>query len=108
MQAIKVKRYGKVRFRVVKGGRAFKRPYATHYYTNATDRNPSITSNGACASEEGAIRASAVRIFMGQYGKCKVVDRTSGAVIYTVARGSKGFDVRYGDDVPFKVWRKQA
>lgn len=75
-----------------------KRPYATHYYTSATDRTPTFTSHGACSSEQGAIRATVVRIFMGQYGKAMVVDRTLDVVIYTIKLTVAGLQVTYGRD----------
>jgi len=110
MQVQKVQRYGKPRFKVIKGGKAKfpqinpRRPYATHYFTSADDRFASWISNGTCASEQGAMRASVVRIFLGQYGKCQIVDRYTGAVLYTMKRSAHGITTTYGSDVQFKVW----
>lgn len=80
------------------------RPFATHYFTNPNDTKAAEISHGACSTEQGAIRASVVRLFLGQYGRCQIVDRESGAVIYTVKRNMHGLHIRYGSDVPFKVW----
>jgi hypothetical protein len=75
---------------------AIKRRYATNYYTSVHDRGPSFTSHGAAASEQGAIRATVVRIFMGQYGKAVVVDRETGIPIYTIKLTVEGLRVQYG------------
>jgi hypothetical protein len=83
----------------------FKRQYATHYFSGQRDRFPAAVSHGACASEEGAIRASAVRIFLGQYQKCQVVDRANGVTLYTVRTGAGGIHVEYGSGVSFKTYR---
>lgn len=73
-----------------------KRRYATHYYTSVHDRGPSFTSHGAASSERGAIRATVVRIFMGQYGKAVVVDRETNLPLYTIKLTVEGLRVHYG------------
>lgn len=73
-----------------------KRPYATHYYTLSGDRGPAFTAHGACSSEQGAIRATVVRIFMGEYQKAVVVDRELDITIYTIKLSAAGLQVSYG------------
>lgn len=78
--------------------KAIKRPYATHYYGDHADKLPSYISHGACSTEQGAIRATVVRIFMGEYGKAVVVDRELEIPIYTIKLTEAGLQVRYGRD----------
>lgn len=85
-----------------------KRPYATHYFNSPNDKDAAESSHGACSSERGAIRASIVRIFEGQYGKAVIQDRITGANIYTVTRGPGGLKVSYGSGVAFKEWVARA
>ena len=74
-----------------------KRRYATLYYTSVQDTKASdVVSHGAAASEQGSIRATVVRIFMGQYGKAIVVDRELNVPIYTIRLTSAGLQVTYG------------
>lgn len=73
-----------------------KRPYATHYYVRTNDKDPSFTSRGAASTEHGAIRATVVRIFLGQYVKAIVVDRELGVPIYTIRLQSTGLHITYG------------
>lgn len=73
-----------------------KRPYATHYFTSPGDKFAAFTAHGACSSEQGAIRATVVRIFMGQYSKAVVVDRELEIVIYTIRLTGAGLQVTYG------------
>ena len=81
-----------------------RRPFSTHYYRGAGDREPEAVSHGACASEEGAIRATVVRVFMGQYQKAIIHDRRTGVAIYNVRQGPGGIQVRYGSGIDFKTW----
>lgn len=70
-----------------------KRPYATLYY----DKTGGVTaSHGAAKTEQGAIRASVPRIFMGEHTHAEIVDRASGVVLYTVRFGPNGLEVSYG------------
>lgn len=74
----------------------FKRPYATHYYSSTGDREPSFSSQGAAGSDYGAIRATVVRIFMGQYAKALIHDRRDGTLLYTIKYDSTGLKIHYG------------
>ena len=80
----------------------FKRPYTTLYYHGPNDEYAAHATHGACASEQGAIRASIVRVFLGQYTKAVIYDRTTGVAIYNVKRASGGLRVDYGSGVSFK------
>jgi hypothetical protein len=73
-----------------------KRRYATHYFTGIADGLPSYVSHGAASSEQGAIRATVVRIFLGQYGKAVVIDRELNVPIYTIKLTAQGLRVHYG------------
>jgi hypothetical protein len=86
----------------------FARPFATHYFTSVGDKDPTAVSKGAASTEQGAIRASIVRIFMGQYAKAVIIDRESGVPLYNVRPGPQGLQIRYGDGVAYKDWRKKA
>lgn len=79
-----------------------KRPFATHYYSSAGDHEPSFTSCGAAKTEEGAIRATVVRVFIGQYAKAIIHDRVTGVALYHVLTGAGGLRIRYGSGVQFK------
>jgi hypothetical protein len=81
-----------------------KRPYSTHYFNDENDKTPDAVSHGACSSEEGAIRASIVRVFMGQYRKCIIIDRFTGVALYNLRVGAGGIQVRYGSGVEFKKY----
>jgi len=83
----------------------FKRPYATHYYQSNSDREPSFSSQGAASSDYGAIRASVVRIFMGQYAKALIHDRRDGTLLYTVKYDTTGLKIHYGSE-PQAVLRR--
>lgn len=69
-----------------------KRPYTTQYFAG----NALVASQGAASSPEGAVRATVVRIFLGQYSKAVVVDRRSGAALYTVKINGRQLQVLYG------------
>lgn len=85
-----------------------KRRYATRYYHNRTDDPLAVASQGAATSEKGAIRAAVVRIFLGQHGKCVVVDRVTGQSLYTLQRGARGLETKYAEGVAFKEWKEGA
>ena len=74
-----------------------KRPYATLYYTGSRTREPALTSQGFASTDKGAIRATVVRIFMGEYVRAVIYDRHLGIPIYTVELGEYGLQVQYGD-----------
>lgn len=78
-------------------GKPILRRYATHYYSSTSDAVPALSSWGACASEKGAIRASVVRVFTGEYVKAVIFDRELEVPIYSVALGEDGLQVHYGD-----------
>lgn len=84
------------------------RPYATHYFTLATDRVADVVSHGAAATEQGAIRAAIVRVFMGQYQKAIIVDRFTGVAVYHIRPGAGGLQVRYGSGIDFKEWERES
>lgn len=77
--------------------KVFKRPYATMYYADAKATVPGLVSQGFCSSDRGAIRASVVRIFMGEYKKAVIYDRKLGIPVYTVQLGKGGLQAHYGD-----------
>lgn len=83
----------------MKKEKPIKRPYATRYFTGVNDTESSYTSHGAASSDTGAIRASVVRIFMGEYAKAVIYDRREGIAIYTVKLGAHGLQVHYGNAV---------
>jgi hypothetical protein len=80
----------------------FKRPYVTHYYAGVNDGAAAYKSYGAAASEQGAIRAAIVRVFLGQWAKAVVHDRATGVALYNIRVGVGGIRVQYGSGVPFK------
>lgn len=87
-----------------------KRPYATQYYADADEHHskPTMTSQGAASTERGAIRASVVRIFMGEFSKAIIYDRIKEIPIYTVKVGAHGLQIHYGlakDDNKAKLHR---
>ncbi len=73
-----------------------KRPYSTSYFSTAEAKEADITSHGAASSDKGAIRASVVRIFMGEYRKALVHDRRTGDLLYTIRLDQGGLKVFYG------------
>jgi hypothetical protein len=85
-----------------------KRAYATHYFTLASDRMADAVSRGAASSEQGAIRAAIVRVFLGQYQKAIIVDRHTGVALYHVRPGAGGLQVRYGSGIDFKEWERES
>jgi len=87
---------------------AIKRPYATHYFTLAADKVADVVSHGAAASEQGAIRAAIVRVFMGQYQKAIIFDRFTGVAVYHIRPGAGGLQVRYGSGIDFKEWERES
>lgn len=84
-----------------------RRPFATHYFHSANDRAPAHCSRGAASTEEGAIRATIVRVFLGQYGKAIIYDRRTGVALYNVRPGPSGLQVRYGSGIEFKTWEAE-
>lgn len=79
-----------------KNDKPIKRPYATMYYSGTSGREPALISQGFAATDRGAIRASVVRIFMGEYNKAVIYDRVQEVPIYTVKIGAHGLQVHYG------------
>lgn len=69
-----------------------QRPYQTLYYSQfglATH-----DSQGHAKTEKGAIRASVVRVFDGEYVLATIHEND--VVIYTVKRTKTGIDIFYG------------
>lgn len=91
-----------------KADKAIVRPYATHYFTLANDREADTVSRGAAATEEGAIRAALVRVFLGQYQKAVIVDRYTGVAVYHIRPGAGGLLVRFGAGIDFKQFERDA
>jgi len=87
---------------------AIKRPYATHYFTLASDRVADVVSHGAASTEQGAIRGAIVRVFMGQYQKAIIYDRYTGVAVYHIRPGAGGLQVRYGSGIDFKEWERES
>jgi len=85
-----------------------KRPYATHYFTLASDREADTVSHGAASTEEGAIRAALVRVFLGQYQKAVIINRFTGVAVYHVRPGAGGLVVRFGSGIDFKQFERDA
>ena len=83
-----------------------KRRYATRYYHTKEAALTNIATQGAASTEQGAIRAAVVRIFLGQHGKCVVIDRTTGEQMYQLFRGAGGLQAKYGSGVPYKEWKE--
>ena len=67
------------------------RPYQTMYYRSTSDKIQEWTRVGRASSPVGAFRASAVRLFTGQYMKA-VVHGVGGEVLFTLYR--KGDTIR--------------
>lgn len=85
-----------------------KRPYSTHYFTLANDREADTVSSGAASTEEGAIRAAIVRVFMGQYQKAVIYNRYTGVAVYHIRPGAGGISVRFGAGVDYKQFERDA
>lgn len=81
-----------------------KRPFITRYFD---EPGGAAEAHGACTTEEGAIRATVVRIFVGQWLYAVVFDRSkAGDVpIYTIKRTGNALTVHYGRGVPVKPWK---
>lgn len=73
-----------------------KRPYATHYYSDAHSSIADFSSQGAASTDHGAVRATVVRIFMGQWAKAVIQDRRDGTTVYTITLGAQGLKIHYG------------
>jgi hypothetical protein len=71
-----------------------KRPYTNLYYANPTDPPTQWVSHGHASSERGAIRASVVRVFVGQYAMTRVY--CDGALLYTIHHNARGMRISYG------------
>lgn len=84
------------------------RPYSTHYFTLANDREADTVSRGAASTEEGAIRAAIVRVFMGQFQKAVIYNRHTGVALYHVRPGAGGIQVRFGAGIDFRTFERQA
>lgn len=85
-----------------------KRPYSTHYFTLRTDTEAHVVSHGASSSEQGAIRAAIVRVFLGQFQKAVIFDRHRDVALYNIRPGAGGLQVRYGSGVDFAQWEADA
>jgi len=85
-----------------------KRRYATRYYATKEAALEAVVTQGAAASEQGAIRAAVVRIFLGQHGKCVVIDRTTGEQMYQMFRGAGGLQTKYGSGILYKEWKETS
>ena len=80
---------------------AGERPYATYYYASVKDQADDFLRQGHAKSEEGAIRAAVVRVFLGQ-AQCATICE-NGVVIYTVVRQRTTLTVHYGRAVGTKL-----
>lgn len=72
------------------------RQFATRYFSTHDAKEDEYSGHGAASTEQGAIAATVVRIFLKQYAKALIIDRMSGAVIYTIKLDSYGLRVLYG------------
>lgn len=72
-----------------------KRPFQTLYYSSVRGKVQDRSSHGHAASEEGAIRAAVVRIFVDQYAVARIYE--AGALIYTLYRDRGGLHLSYGE-----------
>jgi hypothetical protein len=93
---------------VAKADKEIIRPYSTHYFTLANDREADLVSRGAASTEEGAIRAAIVRVFMGQFQKAVIYNRHTGVAVYHIRPGAGGISVRFGAGIDFKQFERQA
>lgn len=73
-----------------------KRPFATYYYADIHCEHNAYSTQGHAATEQGAIRASVVRVFLEQHAMAVIIDRRTGVPIYSVKRGVQGISVHYG------------
>jgi hypothetical protein len=69
-----------------------QRPFKTLYFESS--RSDGWSGQGSAGSEEGAIRAAVVRVFLGQYQRAEIHDQ--GVLIYTIYRTGKGITIAYG------------
>ena len=67
------------------------RPFATHYFA-AGSKDPA--AKGHAASEEGAIRASVVRVFLRQWVSAEIYE--DGVLIYSVVRHGRTITIHLG------------
>lgn len=73
-----------------------KRPFANYYGDDPRRGGFQVAAQGFAATEKGAIRASVVRIFMGEHSICTIYDRRDGTLVYTVRLTTEGLKVHYG------------
>jgi hypothetical protein len=73
-----------------------KRRFKTLYYSTIGVNQGAYVSQGAASSEDGAKKATVVRVFLEQYPQAIIIDRVTGVVIYTLRHTSKGITVHYG------------
>lgn len=74
-----------------------KRRFATLYYKSGVYRGrPQHIARGTAASIKGAVRATVVRVFMGEYKGCYAVvyDRELEMNILVVRIGANGLEVK--------------
>ena len=76
----------------------YARPFETHYASQAEQAG----GHGFSATEQGAIRAAVVRIFLSQYASATIYNRSTGVALYTITVGPQGLRVSYGTAVPLR------
>lgn len=103
---------------VKKPKKLFKRPFGTLYFRALHDTLPG--TQGACVTEAGALKAAMTRVTFANrpsmvaqlWGenahacpKCKITDRRSGIVVYTICNEGEDFEAvpHFGDYEPRKV-----
>lgn len=76
--------------------RKHKRRFATYYYTDEGAPVEARATQGSCKTEDGAKRATAVRLVLDQYVKAVIFDRAKGVAIWTFTRTSYGVRMALG------------
>lgn len=74
----------------------YTRPIMTRYFATIAIREHS--KSGAASTEKGAIRAAVPRVFMQEYEKAVIIDRRTGAVLYTIKALKGQIRMSYGND----------
>ncbi len=74
-----------------------KRPFRTYYYDEVDAPYDAYVTQGNCKSEDGAKRASIVRVYMREHPKALIINTRTWIVLWTLKRTDKGVEEYIGN-----------
>ena len=87
----------------------YTRPYLTYYYSGIEGDETATAGKGCSSTEEGALKAAIVRLFLGQYFSAVIYDRRTGVAVQHITKVKQGrrygMTIGFGSGMKFREWR---